>query len=147
MLNSLCRIYPKRKQFKYFTNQLRKLDTFGRFYFILYMRDKICIFLLCCWQPLLKRFYLWNKRIDVSDLKCDWRHPGHDIIMKHHNSNRRGGEGNIRTKQTSDTVTLVISTSPITNNHLSRRENVLPVWTWTANNRQQNIMEKRKNPS
>ena len=41
--------------------------------------------------------------------------------------------------------TLVISTSLISNNRLSRSENLVPVLTWKSNNRYQNIVEKRRN--
>ena len=40
--------------------------------------------------------------------------------------------------------TLVISTSLISNNRLSRSENLVHVLTWISNNRYQNIVEKRK---
>ena len=43
--------------------------------------------------------------------------------------------------------TLVISTSLISNNRLSRSENLAPVLTQRSTNRQQNIMEKRRNCS
>ena len=43
--------------------------------------------------------------------------------------------------------TLVISTSLISNNRLSRCENLVPVLTWKSNNRYQNIVEKRRNCS
>ena len=39
---------------------------------------------------------------------------------------------------------LVISTSLISNNRISRSENLVPVLTWISNNRYQNIVEKRK---
>ena len=42
--------------------------------------------------------------------------------------------------------TLFISTSLISNNHLSRSENLVPVLTWKSNNRYQNIVEKRISP-
>ena len=41
--------------------------------------------------------------------------------------------------------TLVISISIISNNHLSRSENLVPVLTQRSTNRQQNIVEKRRN--
>ena len=41
--------------------------------------------------------------------------------------------------------TLVISTSLISNNRLSRSENLVPVLTLKSNNRYQNIVEKRRN--
>ena len=40
-------------------------------------------------------------------------------------------------------LTLVISTSLISNNRLSRSENLVPVLTWKSNNRYLNIVEKR----
>ena len=40
---------------------------------------------------------------------------------------------------------LVISTLLISNNRLSRSENLIPVLTWKSNNEQQNIVEKRRN--
>ena len=40
--------------------------------------------------------------------------------------------------------TLVISTSLISNNRLSRSENLVPVLTQRSTNRQQNIVEKRR---
>ena len=43
--------------------------------------------------------------------------------------------------------TLVISTSVILNNRLSRGENLVPALTWKSNNRQQNIVDKRRNCS
>ena len=43
--------------------------------------------------------------------------------------------------------TLVISTSLISNNRLSRSENLVPVLTQRSTNRQQNIVEKRRNCS
>ena len=43
--------------------------------------------------------------------------------------------------------TLVISTSLISNNRLCRSENLVPVWTWKSNNRDQNTVEKRRNCS
>ena len=43
--------------------------------------------------------------------------------------------------------TLVISNSLISNNRLSRRENLVPVLTQRSTNRQQNIVEKRRNCS
>ena len=43
--------------------------------------------------------------------------------------------------------TLVISNSLISNNRLSRSENLVPVETQRASRRQQNIMEKRRNCS
>ena len=42
---------------------------------------------------------------------------------------------------------LVISNSLISNNRLSRSENLVPVFTHRSTNRQQNIVEKRKNCS
>ena len=42
---------------------------------------------------------------------------------------------------------LVISTSLISNNRLSRSENLVPVLTQRSTNRQQNIVEKRRNCS
>ena len=44
-------------------------------------------------------------------------------------------------------LTLVISNSLISNNHLSRSENLVPVLTQRSTNRQQNIVEKRRNCS
>ena len=44
-------------------------------------------------------------------------------------------------------LTLVISNSLISNNRLSRRENLVPVLTQRSTNRQQNIVEKRRNCS
>ena len=41
--------------------------------------------------------------------------------------------------------TLVISTSLISNIRLSRSENLVPVLTQRSTNRQQNIVEKRRN--
>ena len=41
--------------------------------------------------------------------------------------------------------TLVISNSIISNNHLPRSENLVPVLTQRSTNRQQNIVEKRRN--
>ena len=41
--------------------------------------------------------------------------------------------------------TLIISNSLISNNHLSRSENLVPVLTQRSTNRQQNIVEKRSN--
>ena len=41
--------------------------------------------------------------------------------------------------------TLVISTLFISNNRLSRRQNLVHVLTWKSNNRLQNIAEKRRN--
>ena len=43
--------------------------------------------------------------------------------------------------------TLVISTSLISNNRLSRSENQVPILTWKSTNRQQNIVDKRRNCS
>ena len=43
--------------------------------------------------------------------------------------------------------TLVISTSVISNNRLSRGENLVPALTWKSNNRQENIVDKRRNCS
>ena len=43
--------------------------------------------------------------------------------------------------------TLVISTSLISNNRLSRSENLVPVLTQISTNKQQNIVEKRRNCS
>ena len=43
--------------------------------------------------------------------------------------------------------TLVISTSLISNTRLSRSENLVPVLTQRSTNRQQNIVEKRRNCS
>ena len=43
--------------------------------------------------------------------------------------------------------TLVISTSLISNNRISRSENLIPVSTQRSTNRQQNILEKRRNCS
>ena len=43
--------------------------------------------------------------------------------------------------------TLVISTSLISNNRLSRSEILVPFLTWKSNNREQNIVEKRRNCS
>ena len=43
--------------------------------------------------------------------------------------------------------TLVISNSLILNNRLSRSENLVPVLTQRSTNRQQNIVEKRRNCS
>ena len=43
--------------------------------------------------------------------------------------------------------TLVISNSLISNNHLSQSENLVPVLTQRSTNRQQNIVEKRRNCS
>ena len=43
--------------------------------------------------------------------------------------------------------TLVISNSLIPNNRLSRSENLVPVFTQRSTNRQQNIVEKRRNCS
>ena len=43
--------------------------------------------------------------------------------------------------------TLVISNSLISNNRLSRSENLVPVITQRSTNRQQNIVEKRRNCS
>ena len=44
-------------------------------------------------------------------------------------------------------LTLVISNSIISNNRLSRIENLVPAKIWTSNNRQKNIVEKRRNCS
>ena len=44
-------------------------------------------------------------------------------------------------------LTLVISTSLISNNRLSRSENMAPVLTQRSTNRQQNIVKKRRNRS
>ena len=44
-------------------------------------------------------------------------------------------------------VTLVISNSLISNNRLSLSENLVPVLTQISTNRQQNIVEKRRNCS
>ena len=44
-------------------------------------------------------------------------------------------------------LTLAISNSLISNNRLSRRENLVPVLTQRSTNRQQNIVEKRRNCS
>ena len=44
-------------------------------------------------------------------------------------------------------LTLVISNSLISNNRLSRSENLVPVLTQRSTNRQQNIVEKRRNCS
>ena len=44
-------------------------------------------------------------------------------------------------------LTLVISTSLISNNRLPWSENLIPVLTWKSNNREQNIVEKRRNSS
>ena len=41
--------------------------------------------------------------------------------------------------------TLIISTSIISNNHLSRSEILVPVLTWKSKKRKQNIVEKRSN--
>ena len=41
--------------------------------------------------------------------------------------------------------TLVISTSLVSNNHLSRSENLVPVLTCKSNNKYQNIVEMRSN--
>ena len=41
--------------------------------------------------------------------------------------------------------TIIISTSLISNNHLSRSENLFPGLTQRSVNRQQNIVEKRRN--
>ena len=41
----------------------------------------------------------------------------------------------------------MISNSLISNNCLSRSENLVPVFKWKSNNRQQNIVEKRRNCS
>ena len=43
--------------------------------------------------------------------------------------------------------TLVISTTLISNNRLSRSENLVPVLTWKSKNSKQNIVEKRRNCS
>ena len=44
-------------------------------------------------------------------------------------------------------LTLVISNSLISNNCLTRSENLVPVLTQRSTNRQQNIVEKRRNCS
>ena len=44
-------------------------------------------------------------------------------------------------------LTPVISNSLISNNRLSRSENLVPAETWTSNNRQKNIVEKGRNCS
>ena len=41
--------------------------------------------------------------------------------------------------------TPIISTSLISNNRLSWSENLVPILTWKSNNRQQNIVQKRRN--
>ena len=41
--------------------------------------------------------------------------------------------------------TLVISASLISNNRLSRSQNLVPVLTWVDNSRWQNIVEKMRN--
>ena len=43
-------------------------------------------------------------------------------------------------------LTLVISTSLISSNRLSRSEILIPVLTWRSKNRQQNIVEKTISP-
>ena len=48
---------------------------------------------------------------------------------------------------TFNTTTLVISTSIISNNRLSRRETLVLVLTQKSKNRSQNIVEKRRNCS
>ena len=44
-------------------------------------------------------------------------------------------------------ATIVIPILLILNNRLSRSENLVPVLTWKSNNRNQNIVEKRRNCS
>ena len=51
----------------------------------------------------------------------------------------------IKSKSIDIQSTLVISNSLISNNRLSRSENLVPVLTQRSTNRQQNIVEKRRN--
>ena len=44
-------------------------------------------------------------------------------------------------------LTLVLTTLHISNNCLSRSENLVPVLTWKSNDKEQNIAEKRRNRS
>ena len=51
----------------------------------------------------------------------------------------------IRDGDTKIQLTLAISNSLISNDCLSQSENLVPVLTWKSTNRQQNIVEKRRN--